>query len=218
MCKSDNLRYPASSVIIAIGRFGIVLLVGLSYPLQLLPCRASLHGLTTGMVKKLQEKRSRRSLRDDTREDDNDAAADSGISRVDTDAGESEFGDGGEEASLLSRNERNERELGPQYGVGGKAKRPAGEMTRKKFVGVTMGILICGFTVALLVDELEIGMWMISPPCTYKDTPFLDWLPLDLTGTLLVSVSWRLILCSPWVCRLDRLDYHLVHPAWFLLL
>ncbi|WWC67093.1 uncharacterized protein I206_101000 [Kwoniella pini CBS 10737] len=44
--------YPPTSLIIAVGRFGIVLLVGLSYPLQVLPCRQSLHHLTHGLFKK----------------------------------------------------------------------------------------------------------------------------------------------------------------------
>ncbi|ORY25153.1 putative transporter [Naematelia encephala] len=39
--------YPASSVFIALGRLGIVLLVGLSYPLQLLPCRECVNTLTS---------------------------------------------------------------------------------------------------------------------------------------------------------------------------
>ncbi|WWD22334.1 hypothetical protein CI109_106825 [Kwoniella shandongensis] len=43
--------YPPTSLIVALGRFGIVLLVGLSYPLQALPCRASLHHLTHGLFK-----------------------------------------------------------------------------------------------------------------------------------------------------------------------
>lgn len=47
--------YPATSLIIAVGRLGIVLLVGLSYPLQLLPCRQCVHLLTTGIGKKSQE-------------------------------------------------------------------------------------------------------------------------------------------------------------------
>ena len=42
-------RYPPTSIFIAIGRFGIVLLVGLAYPLQVLPCRACIHGLTLGL-------------------------------------------------------------------------------------------------------------------------------------------------------------------------
>lgn len=40
-------RYPATSLFIALGRLGIVLLVGLSYPLQLLPCRACVDSLTS---------------------------------------------------------------------------------------------------------------------------------------------------------------------------
>ncbi|KAK8845389.1 hypothetical protein IAR55_006102 [Kwoniella newhampshirensis] len=43
--------YPPTSLFVALGRFGIVLLVGLSYPLQLLPCRMSLHHLTHGLFK-----------------------------------------------------------------------------------------------------------------------------------------------------------------------
>ncbi|KIR37400.1 vacuolar amino acid transporter 5 [Cryptococcus deuterogattii MMRL2647] len=43
--------YPATTLLVAIGRLGIVLLVGLSYPLQLLPCRASLYHLTHGLFR-----------------------------------------------------------------------------------------------------------------------------------------------------------------------
>ena len=45
-------RYPWTSVIIAIGRLGIVLLSALSYPLQAHPCRACVHTLTAGLRKK----------------------------------------------------------------------------------------------------------------------------------------------------------------------
>ncbi|WVN87357.1 uncharacterized protein L203_102535 [Cryptococcus depauperatus CBS 7841] len=50
---SSNIiaMYPATTLFVAIGRLGIVMLVGLSYPLQLLPCRASLHHLTHGLFK-----------------------------------------------------------------------------------------------------------------------------------------------------------------------
>jgi amino acid permease len=44
-------RYPATSLFIALGRLGIVLLVGLSYPLQLLPCRACVDSLTSSLDK-----------------------------------------------------------------------------------------------------------------------------------------------------------------------
>ncbi|OXG13500.1 vacuolar amino acid transporter 5 [Cryptococcus neoformans] len=43
--------YPATTLLVAIGRLGIVLLVGLSYPLQLLPCRASLYHLTHSLFR-----------------------------------------------------------------------------------------------------------------------------------------------------------------------
>jgi hypothetical protein len=43
-----GLRYPFTSLIIAIGRLGMVLLVALSYPLQCHPCRACIHTLSTG--------------------------------------------------------------------------------------------------------------------------------------------------------------------------
>ena len=31
------------------------------------------------------------------------------------------------------------------------------EMRQSKFVGITVGILACGFSIALVVDELEVG-------------------------------------------------------------
>lgn len=47
----SSTRYPATTLLVAIGRLGIVLLVGLSYPLQLLPCRASLYHLTHSLFR-----------------------------------------------------------------------------------------------------------------------------------------------------------------------
>lgn len=46
--------YPPTSLFIAGGRLGIVLLVGLSYPLQCLPCRSCVYLLTTGLIKHRQ--------------------------------------------------------------------------------------------------------------------------------------------------------------------
>ncbi|ODO01936.1 vacuolar amino acid transporter 5 [Cryptococcus wingfieldii CBS 7118] len=43
--------YPATTLLVAVGRLGIVLLVGLSYPLQVLPCRSSLRHLTHSFFK-----------------------------------------------------------------------------------------------------------------------------------------------------------------------
>lgn len=43
--------YPADSLIVAIGRLGIVFLVGLSYPLQALPCRSCIYLLQSGIIK-----------------------------------------------------------------------------------------------------------------------------------------------------------------------
>jgi hypothetical protein len=41
--------YPATSYLVAVGQLGIALFVGLSYPLQLLPCRQCIHTLTSGL-------------------------------------------------------------------------------------------------------------------------------------------------------------------------
>ena len=46
--------YPATSYLVAIGQLGIALFVGLSYPLQLLPCRQCIHTLTTGLRSKAE--------------------------------------------------------------------------------------------------------------------------------------------------------------------
>lgn len=43
--------YPADSLVVAIGRLGIVFLVGLSYPLQALPCRSCIYLLQSGIIK-----------------------------------------------------------------------------------------------------------------------------------------------------------------------
>ena len=108
--------YPWTSIIIAIGRLGIVLLVALSYPLQAHPCRACLHTLTSGLVKK-----------------DGGSPDESIVADEDTD----------EEDGLMDKDD---------HGL------PVGKpMGRKKFVALTTGIIVCGFAIAMVIDELETG-------------------------------------------------------------
>ncbi|KAH8079910.1 transmembrane amino acid transporter protein-domain-containing protein, partial [Filobasidium floriforme] len=107
--------YPWTSVIIAIGRLGIVLLSALSYPLQAHPCRACIHTLTAGLRKKSQSP------------DDSVTAAD------DTD----------EEDELMNEDKDD-------HGL------PVGKpMGRKKFLTITTGIIVFGFAIAMVIDELE---------------------------------------------------------------
>ena len=122
--------YPATSLVIAIGRVGIVLLVGLSYPLQLLPCRNSVHTLTKGLVKWIQGR--------------TDEPATSGF-------------------NTPARNGTDERQpLASGFSnVSGVVKR-GGDMTQKKFIVITVGILIAGFFIALTVDELEVVLGFVG--------------------------------------------------------
>jgi len=120
--------YPAESLIVAIGRLGIVFLVGLSYPLQALPCRSCLYLLTSGIIKGKKHK----PVVIVTTEPPSDS----------------------ETESFDSANE-NDR-LVPKVGDG--AHGPAtSEMPKKKFIGFTIGILCSGYTIAYLVDELDVG-------------------------------------------------------------
>jgi hypothetical protein len=64
--------YPPTSLLIALGRLGIVLLVGLSYPLQLLPCRACIYAFTSGIVKGKKAPPMFSSTADDAPMDDED--------------------------------------------------------------------------------------------------------------------------------------------------
>jgi amino acid permease len=124
--------YPASSLIIAVGRLGIVLLVGLSYPLQVLPCRVCVNTLTRGIVKT-----PRAELPTDP---------DASVSQQDPDVSMSQENTDEEELNLL-----------PKYGHDGKEIKRIGEIRQWKFYIITVGILTCGFLVALSVDELEVG-------------------------------------------------------------
>lgn len=126
--------YPASSLVIAIGRLGIVLLVGLSYPLQLLPCRNCIHTLTRGLVKKIKDSRG-------------PPATPRGSASPARSVGEDD-----EEDPLMPKSDQTP----------GSIKR-GGDMTNKKFIVLTTGILIAGFFVALSVDELEVGESNASP-------------------------------------------------------
>lgn len=105
-------RYPWTSIVIAIGRLGIVLLVALSYPLQCHPCRGCLHTLTTGLKK---EEASHKPLPQEPVEEEEDEEMD-------------------------------------DHGM------PVGKpMGKKKFVGLTTGIIIAGLAIAMVIDELEVG-------------------------------------------------------------
>ncbi len=74
------------------------------------------------------------------------------------------------------------------------AEAASARMGQTKFVGLTCGIIVAGVSVALMIDELEVGgcKWGVS-------------LELMLTGGMTTSARFR------WV---HRLDHHLVHPAW----
>jgi amino acid permease len=110
--------YPWTSIIIAIGRLGIVLLVALSFPLQAHPCRACLHTLTSGLRKKSGQ-----------------SPDDSIVADEDTD----------EEDELMDKDD---------HGL------PIGKpMGHKKFLSLTTGIIVCGFAVAMVIDELETGQF-----------------------------------------------------------
>lgn len=127
--------YPSDSMIVAIGRLGIVFLVGLSYPLQALPCRSCLYLLTSGIIKgkkhKILPQEPEQEEEEEESESDDDAS-DSGIS--------------GHEADMLV----------PKVGDGAHGP-SAAEMPMKKYIGFTIGIVVMGYFIAFLVDELDIG-------------------------------------------------------------
>lgn len=133
--------YPPTSLLIALGRLGIVLLVGLSYPLQLLPCRACVYAFTSGIVKgkKAPPMFSSRT----------DSADTPGPSVTDED--EDDYDD--EDGPLMPKR----YQYGTAIGIG--------EMRNSKFVGFTSGILIAGFLIALAVDELEVGKFHFAASC-----------------------------------------------------
>ncbi|KAK4684951.1 hypothetical protein P7C73_g5205, partial [Tremellales sp. Uapishka_1] len=114
--------YPATSLVIAVGRLGMVLLVGLSYPLQALPCRQSLHGLTAGLFTRTRETKAISS--------DGEAEED-------------------EESSLV-----------PKHGDIG--RRSAGDMSQGEYIGFTVGILVSGFIIAELVDEMGVVLGFVG--------------------------------------------------------
>jgi hypothetical protein len=127
--------YPPTSVFIAIGRLGIVVLNGLSYPLQCLPCRACVYHMTSGLIKPKPEPEYKPAptsndddeLLDEAEEDDYDSEDDPLIPQPDV--------------------------------IGKRLRRRVADMPVWKFGVITIGILIFGFIIALLVDELEIGMF-----------------------------------------------------------
>ena len=123
--------YPPTSLLIALGRLGIVLLVGLSYPLQLLPCRACVYAFTSGIIK--------------GKKDLPLVPEDASVNVPFIEPGTADEEEDEEDDPLMPKRYVNDRGIG------------VGEMRKSKFVGFTMGILILGFGIALVVDELEIG-------------------------------------------------------------
>lgn len=122
--------YPPTSSLIALGRFGIVLLVGLSYPLQLMPCRACVYAFTSGIIK--------------GKKDLPLVPEDASVNVPFIEPGQEEEEEE-EDDPLMPKRYVNDRGIG------------TGEMRRSKFVGFTTGILVVGFLIALVVDELEVG-------------------------------------------------------------
>lgn len=160
--------YPPTSFTIALGRLGIVMLVGLSYPLQCLPCRACLHTLTSGLIKKKRATAPAdvADITEDT--SDNDDVDDDDVSEQDT---------------LVPKGD-------------GHLPR-GGDMTRTKFIVLTSGILISGFLIAAVVDELEVGKYRAWSTALMAIT---DW----TRSSRLRRVYW--------------INHHLVHPPRLLLL
>jgi hypothetical protein len=93
-----------------------------------MPCRACLHGLTRGFWKKYAPARLSNSL------------PPTPARRADSDD-EEEHGPVEEEPLVP-------KPIGEKRG---------GDMTERKFVFLTTVILVCGFFIALVVDELEVG-------------------------------------------------------------
>ncbi|RSH90642.1 hypothetical protein EHS25_001247 [Saitozyma podzolica] len=126
--------YPPTSLTIAVGRFGIVLLVGLSYPLQCLPCRACLHGLTRGIWKRYAPARLASAPVTPARNDPQN--------HLRTPRAH-------EQSPLVPKPPRPTEKRG-------------GDMTQRKFVFLTTVILVSGFLVALAVDELEVVLGFVG--------------------------------------------------------
>jgi hypothetical protein len=78
---------------------------------------------------------------------------------------------------------------------------PVGKpMGRKKFLTITTGIIVFGFAIAMVIDELETG-----------------WFAVPLNRI----VNWSLFRLGPHsseFCRIDRFNNHLLHPARNVLL
>jgi amino acid permease len=138
--------YPAESLVVAIGRLGIVFLVGLSYPLQALPCRSCIYLLTSGIIKGKKHKPVVAALPEVPEETEEGGSAESSE---------------GDDESFDSANE-NDR-LVPKVGDGAHGPSTA-EMPRKKFIGFTIGILTSGYAIAYLVDELDVGEYRLGAP------------------------------------------------------
>jgi len=158
--------YPPTSVFIAIGRLGIVVLNGLSYPLQCLPCRACVYHMTSGLIKPKPEPEPETQYQpvsngendEEPEEDDYDSEDDPLIPQPDV--------------------------------IGKRLRRRVADMPLWKFYLITIGILLFGFIIALLVDELEIG----------------EFIKLFQGADV-----------SPWIRRINGIDHHLFHPSRILL-
>jgi amino acid permease len=152
LSRADILaRYPPTSLTIAVGRFGIVLLVGLSYPLQCLPCRACLHGLTRGIWKRYAPARLASAPVTPAR---------NGIPESDPESEDEDHFHQTPQNHLRTPRAHEQSPLVP------KPPRPTekrgGDMTQRKFVFLTTVILVSGFLVALAVDELEVVLGFVG--------------------------------------------------------
>lgn len=126
--------YPDTSLPVAIGRLGIVFLVGLSYPLQALPCRSCLYLLTSGIIKGKKHKQVPEEEHEQLVTEESDS--------------ESESDGSGNENDMLM----------PKVGDGAHGPAAAGrEMPQKKYIGFTVLILTTGYLIASLVDDLSVG-------------------------------------------------------------
>jgi hypothetical protein len=74
--------------------------------------------------------------------------------------------------------------------IGKRLRRRVADMPLWKFYLITIGILLFGFIIALLVDELEIGEFIES-----------------IQGANV----------SPWICGINGIDHHIFHPSRILL-
>ncbi|WVQ80408.1 hypothetical protein IAT38_002513 [Cryptococcus sp. DSM 104549] len=133
--------YPATTLFVAIGRLGIVILVGLSYPLQLLPCRASLHHLTHGLFTPPHPH---------SREPASQPILGGG-------GGGGEQDDGGSDSD-----ESEDDPLVPKGDDGHGHGHHKHEMAKAQFVALTVGILVAGFLIAYNVHELEIVLGFVG--------------------------------------------------------